>query len=213
MKKILLVLFVLCNLSLFGYIPMHGPLNLADTLDAQGCVIERGEIMKKILSTAGLRRSLEVLMKFDGVTSVEKLRSYQGIMQKLKHVQVGKDDALVSEVFEAVGHAIMYIYYDRVYTFSPCSYALNLCLFNLKSAVVNGLLSINWLVWLAENHQESSQLISEFEQISEIAKNLNVNSIQLDRLKATTFSYRKWRMARLMPVIVAAVYWNHQLLL
>ncbi len=207
MKRIVGIFLTLCHLSVFGYVPMSGPLKLADTVDLQGCVLVRGEIMGKLLTTRSLHPSVIALMRFDGVDSVDKLSSYQAIMQKIEEAAFKQEsNALVEGAIEAIEYAIMYLYDDKIYIVGGYTPYVSVLFSGLRWRALNPFSYLNPWSWVVENHEKGFQLIAELEQLSDIARSLKDNLVQASRLKTTVFSYKHWRMIRLVPLIIAGLY-------
>src|SRR3990167_756863 len=204
MKQNLLIAFgCLSTCAAYAYLPMPGPLQLGDTVDVSGFVIKRGEIFKTLLTTTELHFNMQDLMKFDGVDSVEKLSSYQAIMQKLEN-KVVEDDLLVQNAIEALENAIMYTYDNEIYIAGGYIPYVSMVFSGLRWRALNPFSYLNPWSWLSENHKEGTQLIYEFEQLAKIAESYG----SAYRLKATTFSYKHWRLIRLTPWIVALIVGN-----
>lgn len=201
MKRQFLIFFAcLTTLNVFGYLPVTGPLQLCDTVDASGFVIKRGEIIKTLLKTTTLHDCMQDLVNFDGVTSVEKLSSYQTIMHKLEN-HSHQDPKLVQGAIEALEYAIMYAYDKHIYIAGGYTAYLSIMFSGLRWRALNPFSYLNIVSWCSENHEKGAQLIYEFEQLSKIAEKYGSTY----RLKATTFSYKHWRKIRLVCFAALAV--------
>ena len=208
MKQQFLIIFAcltVCGMS--AYVPVTGPLELNDTIDASGFVIKRGAIMHTLLHSTELHGCLRDVMKFDGVDSVEKLSSYQTIMHKLDNLsslnnKLVQDVVLAQGVIEALEYAIMYVYDKHIYIVGGYTAYLSIVFSGLRWRALNPFSYLNPFSWCGENHEKGTQLIYEFEQLSKIAEKYG----NVYRLKATTFSYKHWRVIRLLGAAAVTIW-------
>ncbi|MBP7854434.1 hypothetical protein KAZ82_00695 [Candidatus Babeliales bacterium] len=196
MNKNLFLSVILLTCTAVGYVPVTGPLCLSDVADASGNVLHRGEIMRTLQSTRSLHGCMQALCRFMKVESLDQLPTYQTIMEKLITLPYSTVDS--DAAIQAIEYAIMYSYDQQIYIVGGYTQWVSCFISGLRWRALNPLSYFNPFSWFTENHEKGSQLLSEFEQLTDIAD--RINSRHYTRLRTTLFSYDHWRKIRLLPL-------------
>ena len=201
-KKLLLSLLMLFSgYSLFGamarrpiappvlipilYMPAIGPLELRDTINAQG-QMTRGVIMHALINNPDLQNELQAIVDFDG--QGPNLRSYQQIVENLKN-STSSTTALAA--LQAIEKTIMHLYDFRVYAFGSYKPYLSIFVTGIKWSWINPIHYVRPNSYISDNDPELSQLIDELAKIAQIT---SIHSaIEGTRMSLTAQSYRHWR--------------------
>ena len=164
------------------YTPVHGPLQLFDMDSANP-----GDITRS-LSNPTLNQASAAIARF--AATAPGANSYQDIIAAIAH---NPGNQLAMDALRAFEQVIMHLYHHEAYAiglpYSPwrsmligngvrCEWFKPLSWFNPKS-------------WISDNNKKLEQLISELDQLADIA---NQHSITLStRMKMTVQSYKNWR--------------------
>lgn len=162
------------------YTPAHGPLQLVD--DTTHGVITQS------LSNPALNQASGTIARF--AATVPGANSYQDIMAAIAH---NPGNQLATDALKAFEQVIMHLYHYE-------AYAVGLSYSPWRSMLIGNGIRYEWFKplswfnpksWISDNNKKLEQLISELDQLADIA---NQHSITLStRMKMTVQSYKNWR--------------------
>ena len=162
------------------YTPAHGPLQLFDTTNHG--------VITQSLSNPALAQASATIARF--AATIPGANSYQDIMAAIAH---NPGNQLATDALQAFEQVIMHLYHYE-------AYAIGLSYSPWRSMLIGNGIRYEWFKplswfnpksWLSDNNKKLEQLISELDQLADIA---NQHSLTLSaRMKMTVQSYKNWR--------------------
>jgi len=197
-KFLFITLFCLgINIMPMGYIPAQGPLILGDSLNPTTRTLNRGYIMDTLINNLTFGNELVNISNFLNLSIGAPItQTYQEIIQLVKQSTNTNASILVIEAFENI---IMHKYNYDAYCFGNYTPGRSIFFNGIRYSWLNPLSYINPKSWLSDNNLTLDQLISELENLSQIAQSHSFTVSK--RLALTAHSYRYWRQYLLYGLI------------